>query len=79
MKTGCSFCAAISALEDQPVTEREYQGDNDQDGNVLEGGLEPPRIAPYAPQAYVSTNSTTRAGVRRGACGKSGEKDGASS
>ena len=22
------------------------------------GGLEPPQIAPYAPQAYVSTNST---------------------
>src|SRR3990172_11063333 len=28
---------------------------------VPKGGLEPPRIAPYAPQAYVSTNSTTSA------------------
>ena len=25
------------------------------------GGLEPPRVAPYAPQTYVSTNSTTSA------------------
>ena len=26
---------------------------------VLRGGLEPPRLTAYAPQAYVSTNSTT--------------------
>jgi hypothetical protein len=26
---------------------------------VRGGGLEPPRISPYAPQTYVSTNSTT--------------------
>ena len=26
---------------------------------VLRGGLEPPRLSAYAPQAYVSTNSTT--------------------
>ena len=25
------------------------------------GGLEPPRVSPYAPQTYVSTNSTTSA------------------
>ncbi len=25
------------------------------------GGLEPPWVAPYAPQTYVSTNSTIRA------------------
>ena len=25
------------------------------------GGLEPPRVAPYAPQTYVSTSSTTSA------------------
>ena len=25
------------------------------------GGLEPPRVTPYAPQTYVSTNSTTSA------------------
>jgi hypothetical protein len=28
---------------------------------VPKGGLEPPRVAPYAPQTYVSTNSTTSA------------------
>ncbi len=28
---------------------------------VLGGGLEPPRVAPYAPQTYVSADSTTRA------------------
>ena len=28
---------------------------------VRERGLEPPRLAAYAPKAYVSTNSTTRA------------------
>ena len=28
---------------------------------VLEGGLEPPRVAPHAPQTCVSANSTTRA------------------
>lgn len=28
---------------------------------VPEAGLEPARIAPYAPQTYVSTSSTTRA------------------
>ena len=27
------------------------------------GGLEPPQIAPYTPQAYVSTNSTTWASI----------------
>ena len=30
-------------------------------GLVPKGGLEPPRVAPYAPQTYVSTNSTTSA------------------
>jgi hypothetical protein len=28
---------------------------------VPKGGLEPPRVAPYAPQTYVSTSSTTSA------------------
>lgn len=28
---------------------------------VLERGLEPPRLATYAPEAYVSTNFTTPA------------------
>ena len=28
------------------------------------GGLEPPRVAPYAPQTYVSTNSTTSAKIK---------------
>ena len=28
---------------------------------VPKGGLEPPRVSPYAPQTYVSTNSTTSA------------------
>lgn len=31
-------------------------------------GLEPARIAPYAPQTYVSTSSTTRAGVSERKC-----------
>src|SRR6266571_3717622 len=30
-------------------------------GLVPKGGLEPPRVAPYAPQTYVSTSSTTSA------------------
>jgi hypothetical protein len=30
-------------------------------GRVLEAGLEPARLSPYAPQTYVSANSTTRA------------------
>ena len=30
---------------------------------VLGAGLEPARISPYAPQAYVSANFTTRAGI----------------
>ena len=30
-------------------------------GGVLGAGLEPARLAPYAPQTYVSANSTTRA------------------
>ena len=34
--------------------------------NVPRGGLEPPRIAPYAPQTYVSTNSTIWAMTSRG-------------
>ena len=29
------------------------------------GGLEPPRVAPYAPQTYVSTSSTTSASSRK--------------
>lgn len=33
---------------------------------VLGGGLEPPRIAPYAPQAHASTNSATRARLGAG-------------
>lgn len=28
---------------------------------VPKGGLEPPQVSPYAPQAHVSTNSTTSA------------------
>src|SRR5438128_12582757 len=33
-------------------------------GVVPKGGLEPPRVAPYAPQTYVSTSSTTSASSR---------------
>ena len=33
---------------------------------VLGAGLEPARLAPYAPQTYVSANSTTRAFLRKG-------------
>ena len=35
-------------------------------GLVLGAGLEPARISPYAPQAYVSANFTTRAGLEIG-------------
>ena len=35
---------------------------------VPKGGLEPPRVAPYAPQTYVSTSSTTSAFVEKFPC-----------
>jgi hypothetical protein len=41
--------------------ERNVQDQHDFRKVVPKGGLEPPRVAPYAPQTYVSTSSTTSA------------------
>ena len=50
--------ARVCKIERLRCTEVQEKSD---EGLVPKGGLEPPRVAPYAPQTYVSTNSTTSA------------------